>query len=105
VQHQPHEYVEALFAVFEANHGLTVATVTSPWVQPFLARSRRRNLAAMTALVRAAVPDVDPQEATSAAATLRTALSGAGWVHQCEYDLPAATVAANAHWLVDTVTA
>jgi AcrR family transcriptional regulator len=101
-----HEYVEELFAVFEANHGLTVATVTSPWVQPFLARSRSRNLHALTALVRAAFPDVDSHEITSAAASLRTVLSGAGWVYQREScDLPATTVVTNAHWIVDTVTA
>ncbi|MCC5953171.1 MAG: TetR family transcriptional regulator [Acidimicrobiia bacterium] len=101
-----HDYVDALFAVFEANHGITVATVTSPWVQPYLAQSRSRNLRDMTDLVRSAFPGVDPDELTSAAAALRTALSGAGWVYQREScALPAAAVVANAHWLVDTVTA
>jgi AcrR family transcriptional regulator len=100
-----HDYVDQLFAVFDENHEITVATVTSPWVQPFLARSRSRNLRAMTALVEAAFPNVDPHEVASAAASLRTAISGAGWVYQREScALSAATVATNAHWLVDTVT-
>jgi AcrR family transcriptional regulator len=101
-----HDYVDQLFAVFDENHGITVATVTSPWVQPYLARSRSRNLRALTALVEAAFPHVDRDEVASAAASLRTVISGAGWVYQREScELPAATVTANAHWLVETLTA
>lgn len=102
---QLHDYVDQLFAVFDENHGVTVVTVTSPWAQPVLSRSRSRNLRAMTELVATAFPNVASAEVASAAASLRTVISGAGWVYQREScGLSPATVRANAHWLVDAVT-
>jgi AcrR family transcriptional regulator len=97
-------YASELFAVFEANRALTLATVTSPWCQPYLARSRSANLRGLTGLLRRAHPDASIDDVAAAAASLRTVLSGAGWVYQREScELPAGVVISNAQWLVRAV--
>ncbi|MEZ5239195.1 MAG: helix-turn-helix domain-containing protein [Microthrixaceae bacterium] len=75
-------YVEELFDVFEENYDLTVAMVSSPWTQTSLAGSRAQNLEDLHALLTRGFPRADPVQLRSAAATLRTVLSGAGWVYQ-----------------------
>ena len=98
------QYIVDLFDVFEQNRELTVAVVTSPWSQPDLSRSRTGNLRALTALLRAAFPNVDGAALGAAAASLRTAVSGAGWVYQRQScALPADAVTDNARWLLHTV--
>jgi AcrR family transcriptional regulator len=98
------QYAADLFGTFEANRALTVATVTTPWCQAFLGPSRAANLEALTVLLRRAFPAAPGHDLDAAAASLRTVLSGAGWVYQrvsCE--LPAEQVTANATWLVRLV--
>jgi AcrR family transcriptional regulator len=97
-------YAADLFARFDENRQLTVATVTSSWCQSFLGPSRATNLRALTALLRDAHPAAPAPEVEAAAASLRTVLSGAGWVYQrvsCGLDNEA--VVAHAVWLVRLV--
>lgn len=97
-------YAARLFARFEANRELTVAFIGSSWTRGELAISRERNLTALRALLGAAYPREPDAELDSAAATLRTALSGAGWVYQREScGLGADEVTANAVWLIRLV--
>ena len=99
-------YVDALLGTFEANYGLTVATVTSPWTQATLAGTRARNLADLHRLLADGFPDADPADVAAAAASLRTVLSGAGWVYQRHgCGLGAEEVRANARWLLRRVLA
>ena len=100
------EYVDALYGAFEQNADLTVATVTTPWTQSTLAGTRSRNLAALRALLADGFPEAEDSDVVAAAASLRTVLSGAGWVyqrHSC--GLSADEVRANAVWLVREVLA
>jgi AcrR family transcriptional regulator len=97
-------YIGDLFDVFDRNRALTVATVTSPWSQPDLARTRTTNLRALTALLAAAFPHVSADDLAAATASLRTVVSGAGWVyqrHSC--GLANEAVKANARWLAGTL--
>lgn len=97
-------YVTELFAVFEANRELTIATVTSPWAQPSLAGSRSRHLGALTALLRDGYPKAARADVESAAAALRVVVSGSGWVHlRHSCGLPAEQVTDHALWLLRTV--
>lgn len=95
------QYVVALFETFERHRALTVATVASPWSQPYLSTSRAANLRALTSLLADGYPDAAVEEVAAAAAALRTVVSGAGWVYQREScELPAEVVTQNALWLV-----
>lgn len=100
------QYAADLFDRFDENRELTVATVTTPWCQSFLGPSRAANLAALTSLLRAAHPSAPEREVDAAAASLRTVLSGAGWVYQrVSCGLANDAVVANAVWLVRLVRA
>jgi AcrR family transcriptional regulator len=100
------DYADGLFSVFEENRALTVAMVTAAWSQPDLALTRNANLKAITELLRSAFPRTRAAEIDSAAASLRTVLSGAGWVYQrVSCGLPQDAVVANARWLIDRVLA
>jgi AcrR family transcriptional regulator len=100
------QYAAELFTRFDENRELTVATVTTPWCQSFLGPSRAANLAALTSLLRAAHPSVPEGEIDSAGASLRTVLSGAGWVYQrVSCGLANEAVVDNAVWLLRLVRA
>lgn len=95
------DYVDELFGLFEANRELAVAVVTSTWTQATLAGTRSQNLRDLTALLRDACPGADPADLAAAAASLRTILSGAGWVYQRHgCGLSAEQVTSNAKWLI-----
>lgn len=100
------DYVDRLYATFEANAELTVATVSSSVAQAELKGTRARNLKDLTALLRAGFPQASASDVRAAAGSLRTVLSGAGWVfqrHGC--GLTAEEVRTNAIWLVRKVRA
>jgi AcrR family transcriptional regulator len=98
------DYIAELYGLFEQNRRLTVAMVASTWAQPDLARTRSRNLRALTELLAGAFPDADPAEVAAAAGTLRTVVSGAGWTYQrVSCGLPNGAVIANAQWLAGVV--
>lgn len=78
------DYARSLYTVFHDNSALLVATVSAPWSLKYLNVSRVRNLAGMQALVDERFPDAPPHERRSVALTLRTLLSGSGWVYQHE---------------------
>jgi AcrR family transcriptional regulator len=97
-------YVADLFGAFEANRGLTVAMVTSPATSEDLRRSRSDNLRALTRLLEDGFPEAPTSEIASAAAGLRTVLSGAGWVYQREScGLAPEAVVGHGRWMVRTV--
>jgi AcrR family transcriptional regulator len=99
-----HDYIADLYRTFDENHRLTVAMVASTWSQEDLARTRSRNLRALTELLAGSFPDADPAEVAAAAGTLRTVVSGAGWAYQrVSCGLPNAAVTANAQWLAAVI--
>lgn len=77
-------YARSLYTVFHDNNALMVAALSAPWALKYLNSSRARNLAGMQALVDERFPDAPPHERRSVALTLRTLLSGSGWVYQHE---------------------
>jgi AcrR family transcriptional regulator len=98
---QLEEYAERLFATFEANRELTIAFLQARWTAADLETSRRANLAAIHQLLADAAPDADADALRHAAATLRTVLSGSGWLYQrVSCGLPHDDVVANATWLI-----
>lgn len=100
------DYVDDLFAVFEANQELTVAVVTSSWTQAVLSGTRSRNLADLVRLLSDGFPAAATGDLAAAAASMRTVLSGAGWVYQrLGCGLSADQVATNAKWLVRSLLA
>ncbi len=78
------DYARSLFTVFHDNNALMVAAISAPWSIKYLNASRARNLTGMKALVDERFPDAPPHERRSVALTLRTLLSGSGWVYQHE---------------------
>lgn len=100
------DYARRLFDTFEENRELTVAFLRWPWSAPELERSRRANLEALHRLVRGADPEADDDAVASAVASLRTVLSGSGWLYQrVSCGLDQAQVIDNAVWLVRTTLA
>jgi AcrR family transcriptional regulator len=98
------DYAVDLFGTFEANRSLTVAVVTSPATTRELRRTRSDNLRSLTELLADGFPDAPAADIVSAAAGLRTVLSGAGWVYQREScGLPADAVVEHGRWMVRTV--
>lgn len=98
------DYAIALFDRFETNHELTVVFTSSRWTRGELAATRSRNLTAIHKLLESTYPERPASEIASAAATLRTALSGTGWAYQREScDLTNDEVTANAVWLIRMV--
>lgn len=96
-------YARRLFATFEENRELTVAFLRWPWSAPELEQSRRANLDALHDLLRSGVPAAGTDAVASAAASLRTVLSGSGWLYQrVSCGLDQEQVIANAVWLVRT---
>jgi AcrR family transcriptional regulator len=100
------DYAARLFHRFESNHELTVAFIGSNWTKDELVVSRSRNLSALRSLLRSAYPGAPSSEIDSAAAALRTNLSGAGWVYQrVSCGLEPDEVTSNAVWLIRLVRA
>ena len=97
-------YAERLFDRFEDNRELTIAFVGSGWSRPELAASRTANLTALRSLLESAHPAATAADLDHAAASLRTVLSGAGWVYQREScGLSPDEVVATAIWLIRLV--
>jgi AcrR family transcriptional regulator len=98
------DYAARLFSQFETNHDLTVAFVGASWTKDELALSRSKNLTDLRALLGSAYPDAPTPEVDGAAATLRTVLSGSGWVYQrASCGLTTEEIIANASWLIRLV--
>lgn len=97
-------YATQLFERFETNRALTIAFVGSRWTRGELGASRSKNLAALRDLLASAHPSASPADLDRAAASLRTVLSGAGWVYQREScGLSRDEVVGNAVWLIRLV--
>ena len=93
-------YAAALFGTFEDNAPLIEALLSVG----DLAKTRSRNLDEMQALLDQGFPNAPVDERRSAAAALRTVLSGGGWHYQRQScGLSKDQVLANAVWLITTV--
>lgn len=98
------EYATRLFERFETNRELTMAFVGSGWTQSELAATRSQNLAALRALLGDAHPSAPGPDLDRAAASLRTVLSGAGWVYQrASCGRSPAEIVDSAVWLIRVV--
>lgn len=96
-------YIARLFTTFDENAGLVRSLATSPWAEPFLRRTRARNLKGLRALFDASHGGATDEDRAAAASALRVLCSGAGWVYLRDAGLENAELIAHARWLVSTL--
>lgn len=96
-------YARRLFTTFDADAELVRALVAAPWASAAFRKSRPEHLRALESVLTRAFPDVPPADRRNAAATLRVALSGAGWVHLCDLGFSLQQTINHARWLIRTI--
>jgi AcrR family transcriptional regulator len=99
------KYARTLFGNFADNEALVRALVSAPWVAPMYKKSRPNHLRALEAILANAFPAVPRAERRNAAAALRVAISGAGWVHLRDCGFSNKQAVNQARWLVQAILA
>lgn len=97
------DYAEALFSAFAAAPQLIKALGAAPWATPVFRQTRSQHLRALESILGDAFPDVPRTTRRNAAAALRVALSGSGWIHLCDLGFSLQQSIDHAQWLIRTV--
>ncbi len=96
-------YADALFTTFSDNRALNVALLTSAWAASTMSGSRSKNLKDLRKLIDGAFPQAPSDERAAAAATMRTVLSGSGWLYLCvSCGLSKKDAVSHVRWLIRT---
>jgi AcrR family transcriptional regulator len=96
-------YAHRLFSNFADNEELVRALVSASWATPLYKKTRPDHLRALESMLADGFPGLARAERRNAAAALRVAISGAGWVHLRDCGLSPKQAVNQAHWLIRTI--